>query len=226
MIVSIHVPKTAGMSFRLRLQGAFGSRMMSDYADWIGLDTEEARLQRAAQLANLHARRDEIARDYDLVHGQFIADKYAGEFPQARFAAFFRDPCQQAVSHYRFLLRHPEIPHPWVRKFHEVRPSLPELIAALPDFQSMYLGSVGLDGLAMVGLTEQYERGVELFQAVFGCRLPPETARGNVNPHRSGDAYPIEPDVRRAIELYREGDVDLYRRARERFARLAARYGV
>src|SRR5882672_6680001 len=162
MIVSIHIPKTAGKSFRLRLEASFGSRMLSDYSDWIGLDTPEARAQRAEQAAKMHARRIEILRDYDLIYGQFIADKYVEQFPIVEFTAFLRDPCQQAVSHYQFLLRQPQLDHPWARKFYESRPSLQELIEALPNFQSIYLGQLAIEDFAVVGLTEQYERSVAL----------------------------------------------------------------
>jgi hypothetical protein len=226
MIVSIHIPKTAGKSLRLRLAAAFGRRMLCDYGDWIGLDTPEARAQRAAQAELLRARLDAVRRDYDIVYGQFIADKYVGLFESAAFTAFVRDPYQQAVSHYQFLLRHPELKHPWVRKFHELRPSLPEVIAATPNFQSIFLGSLELKELAMVGLTEQYDRSVALFESVFGLKLPPEAERGNVNPGRLGAAYAIDPAVRKAIDVHRAADVELYQRAREAFARLAARHGV
>jgi hypothetical protein len=226
MIVSIHVPKTAGKSFRLRLEALLGSRMMSDYADWIGLDTSEARAQRAEQAARMHAQRDEILHKYDLIYGQFIADKYVGQFPIVAFTAFLRDPCQQAVSHYQFLSRHNEIDHPWVKRFREERPTLPEFIEALPNFQSVYLGRVPLDEFAMIGLFEQYDRSVALFEAVFGLKLPPETERTNVNPGRLERCYEIDPMVRRAIDIYRAGDVDLYRRACERFDHQCRRYGV
>jgi hypothetical protein len=226
MIVSIHIPKTAGKSFRLRLDAFFGSRMMTDYADWIGLDTLEACAQRAEQAAKMHAVRDEIQRNYDLIYGQFIADKYVGQFPAVEFTVFFRDPCQQAASHYNFLLRHTELEHPWLEKFREVRPSLPQFIAAIPNLQSMYLGQVALDNVAMVGIMEQYERSVALFEAVFGIKLPPETTRANVNPHRQGAYYHTDPATRRAIGIHRAGDVDLYRRACERFEQLCKRFSV
>jgi hypothetical protein len=226
MIVSIHIPKTAGKSFRLRLEAAYGARMLSDYADWIGLDSPEVLAQRAEQAAKMRARRDDIARDYDLIYGQFIADKYLGQFPATEFTAFFREPCQRAVSHYEFLLRHPDLDHPLVRRFHETRPPLPELLKAVPNYQSIYVGRLSIEDFAMVGLTEQYERSVALFEAVFRRKLPPETERANVNPHRNNAVYAIDPAVKQAVETYSPADVELYRRACERFARLAAKYNV
>ena len=226
MIVSIHIPKTAGTSFGMRLEDKFGLRLLKDYGDWVGLDTPEANALRAARDAETRARRDELLRDYDIIHGHFVADKYVGLFPVAAFTAFFRDPYQRAVSHYEFLLRYPKLDHPWIRQFHESRPALADLLKLFPNYQSIFLGQVAIEDFAVVGLTEQYERSVALFEAVFGRKLPPEVARGNVNPDREGDAYPIDPAVRRAIDIHHAADVELYRRACERFAQLAARYNV
>jgi hypothetical protein len=226
LIVSIHIPKAAGQSFRVRLLSTFGSRALFDYGDWVGYDTPQIVARRELRKAAMRARRDELLRDYDVIHGHFAPDKYVGLFPTTRFAAFFRDPYQQAVSHYQFMLRHPEIDHPAVKILHETRMSVREFIAAFPDIQSRLLGHLTLDDLAMVGLMERYERGVALFAAVFGCKISPETSRENVNPDRHGDTYPIDAAVRKAIDTHRAGDIELYRRACERFDHLSARYGL
>jgi hypothetical protein len=226
LIVSIHIPKAAGQSFRVRLLSTFGSRALIDYGDWTGFDTPEAVAQRAPRRAAMRARRDELLRDYDVIHGHFLPDKYVGLFPTTQFAAFFRDPYQQAVSHYQFMWRHPEIDHPVVKAVHATRMSLPEFIVAYPNIQSWFLGHLGVEDLAMVGLIEQYERGVALFDAVFGCKMSPETSRENVNPDRHGDIYSIDATVRKAVDTHRAGDIELYRRACERFDRLSAHYGI
>ncbi len=225
-IVAVPDPKAAGQSFRVRLQSTFGSRALIDYGDWVGFDTPESVARRELRRAEMRARREELLRDYDIIHGHFVADKYVGLFPTTGFAAFFRDPYQQAVSHYQFFLHHPEIDMPAVKVFHEKPMSLPEFIAAIPDIQSRFLGHLAVRDLAMVGLMEQYERGVALFEAVFGCKISPETSRENVNPNRHADGYPIDAAVRKAVDTYRAGDLDLYHRARERFDRLTARYGL
>ena len=45
----------------------------------------------------------------DVIHGHFIADKYLGLFPQTDVIAFFRDPCQQALSNYFFMQNNPNL---------------------------------------------------------------------------------------------------------------------
>lgn len=225
MILSIHIPKTAGQSFRLRLESTFASRALADYGDWVGVDTPDAVARRECRMEEMWARRDKLLRDYDVIHGHFIADKYIGLFPTTEFAAFFRDPYQQAISHYQYALRHPEIDHPAIKLIHGTRMGILEFIAAFPNIQSRFLGSLAVEDLAMVALFEQYERGVALFEAVFGCKLPPQTSCENVNPDRQGDAYPIDAAVRKAVDVHRAGDLDAYRRAQEKFERLSARHG-
>jgi hypothetical protein len=60
---------------------------------------------------------------------------------------------------------------------------------------------------------------------IFGVAMPRAKVRRNVNSVKYG-AYDISPGVRRAVERHRAEDIALYRRARERFAKLCAAYGV
>lgn len=226
MIVSIHIPKTAGTSFGFRLAALFGPRLLKDYGDWVGYDTFGTVIRRRIREVLTRARRGYLLHSYDVIHGHFVASKYENLFPNTKFVAFFRDPYQQAVSNYRFLLRHPEINHPGVRAFHRTKPTIQEFIAAIPSAQAVYLGKLLVEDFAMVGLTEQYERSVALFEAVFRCALPPVTERGNVNPERSAEAYEIEPEVRRAVERHRSADIEVYYRAKESFAALCACHGL
>jgi hypothetical protein len=75
-----------------------------------------------------------------------------------------------------------------------------------------------LDDFAMVGLSEEFYRSVELFNSIFRGNLRGHSFL-NVNPDHQGADYAIDHDVRKAVEKYRAADVDLYRRAKEIFAR-------
>lgn len=57
-------------------------------------------------------------------------------------------------------------------------------------------------------------------------RLAPETSREKVNPHRQGEPYPMDPEVRKVAETHRAADLEAYRCACERFERLTFRYGL
>jgi len=227
MIIAVHIPKTAGTSFRQRMARSFGSRMLHDYGDSVGLNTPAAETWRAIRMAKLRARRDELLRNYDLIYGHFVADKYVGLFPTTHFVGFFRDPYQQILSLYYFIMRPPVngYVHPLVQRFRELRPTLMDFIEAAPNIQSTYLGRISIDDFTIVGLTEQYERSVVVFETVFDCKLPVDLEHINVNPHQGGRPYAIEQAVRDAIDRHSPADVDLYVRARERFSSLAIRFG-
>jgi len=227
MIVSLHVPKAAGNSFRALLQTEFGERFMPDYGDWAGCRIPEAMERRDIRAVGMRSRRDELLEKYDAIHGHFIADKYLGLFPRAAFVAFVRDPYQQAASHYCFLLRNPQRDHPEERMFHEAKMTLHDYLGwdAFHDHQSQYLGNMSLSDLAMVGLSEEFYRSVGLFNSMFGRGLRGDSFL-NVNPDHQGGPYRMDDATRRAVEKYRAADFELYRRAKEIFARQAARAGV
>jgi hypothetical protein len=227
MILSLHVPKAAGNSFRELLQPKFGERLMLDYGDWAGFNVPEAIERCNIRMLKMRCRRVELLEKYDAIHGHFVADKYAGLFPCEKFVAFFRDPYQQALSHYYFLLRNPQRDHLEEKIFHEAKMTLHDYLRwdAFHNHQLQYLGSISIDDFAMVGLSEEFYRSVDLFNSLFGCELRGDSFL-NVNPDHQGAAYPIDPEVRKAVEKYRAADVDLYRRAKEIFARQTSRAGL
>jgi hypothetical protein len=220
MIVSVHVTKTAGSSFGEALKRQFGERFMHDDEDWAGYKSPEADARRAANAAQMRDRRDELLETFDVIHGHFVPEKFAGLFPHTDFVAFFRDPFQQAVSHYEFLRRIPQIDHPVVRGFHEANMAIEDFIAweATKEPQTQLMGGFALEDFAMIGITEEFPRSIALFNAMFGCCLSAQVFQ-NVNPARKDSGYVIAPDLRKLIEIHRAKDIDLYKRAQALFAR-------
>ncbi|MEO9169944.1 MAG: hypothetical protein ABI278_02090 [Candidatus Aquilonibacter sp.] len=227
MLLSIHVPKAAGNSFREALMRRFGDRVMLDYGDWAGFNTPEVNERRRGREDAMRARKDELAQKYDVIHGHFIADKYDGLFPIQEYSAFFRDPYQQVLAHYHFLARNPQREHPEARMFHEQKMSVLEYIewGAFRDHQSQFLGKLSIDDLAFVGLSSEYPRSLEMFAAIFGHDLGPEIFE-NVNNERTAEGYPVTDAVRAAVQKYRAADLELYARAQEIFARQSRRIAV
>jgi hypothetical protein len=170
----------------------------------------------------MRARRDELLEKFDVIHGHFVPEKFAGLFPATDYVAFFRDPFQQAVSHYEFLRRLPDIDHPVVREFRAAGMTLQDFIAwdAVGNPQTQLVGGFSPEDFTMVGLTEEYERSIALFNVMFGRNLV--NASENANPSRDASGYAIDADLRKLIARHREQDIDLYRRAQARFTRLTS----
>jgi hypothetical protein len=227
MIISTHIPKAAGNSFAASLEEYFGDRVMKHYGDWVGFHSPEAISRHAKRMAELRAKRDELARNYDVIHGHFITDKYANLFPAASFVAFFRDPYQQTISHFEFLSRHDDVSLPSLKIFREKNLNLVEFIRwdAVPSPQSYFLGTMSIKDLAVIGLTEEFDRSIKLFNSAFGTALSSNHNR-NVNPDKTVATYEIPTEIRKEIEVYRAADIALYQQAREIFAREVDRRGV
>lgn len=227
MILSIHIPKTAGTSFREMLRRHYGQRVLFDYGDWTGYDSPEAIRHREARYAEVASRAGELASCYDVIHGHFKPVKYLRFFPAAKVVAFFRNPFQQAISNYEYLRRNPQIPHPAVRVFHESGMSIEEYLA-WPDArnpQSNFLGDFPVESLSLAGITEQFDRGVLLFNKLFGAALGGQR-RENSHPVLQGSWHPVSPETRRSIETWRREDLETYRRAAELFEIQARDAGI
>jgi hypothetical protein len=229
MIVSVHLMKTAGNSFAEALKLEFKDRLLLDYDDWAGYKSPESDARAAQNAVKMRSRRDELLEKFDLIHGHFVADKYVALFPDTHFLAFFRDPFQQTVSQYEFLLGIPHVSdyHPAVRILHDTKMTLEEFIAweATKNPQTQCMGSVAVEDLAMVGLVEEYSRSIALFGAIFGRNLSSDIF-ANVNSARPRGGYPISANVRRLIEIHRAADIDLFYRAKAVFRQQTSRRNI
>lgn len=222
LIVSIHVPKTGGGSFRAVLEAYADGRLQRDYADRpLAPASARQRLVRAVS-------RPRLEPSTRVVHGHFIATKYWRRYPDARFIAWFREPVERLASHYHYWKRNPDLQHPVCRRLIDEDLSL-EAFAALPemrDVQSRLLGEVPVDALAFVGITEHYDDSLELFRRIFGLGLEPGADREHVNPERSGDRYQLDPGVRSLIAELNAADVQLYPRVVTRYEELWHAHGM
>lgn len=121
----------------------------------------------------------------------------------------------------------PQIAHLAIKLFHEAKMSLDEYIKweATRNPQSQCLGELGIEDLAVAGITEEFSRSLALFNSVFGRALS-NNIHSNLNPERRASDYPIGKDIQKTIEIYRAPDIEIYRKAEEFFKREAARRGI
>ena len=220
LIVSIHVPKTGGETFRDILEALTEGHLQRDYGD---RPLAPPSIRQRIRLATARPQLDPGTR---AVHGHFVATKYWRRYPDARYIAWFREPVERLASHYHYWKRKPDRKNPTCQKLIEEDLSL-EAFAALPemrDVQARFLGEVPPERLAFVGITERYEESIDLFRRAFYPALPATTGRVNVNPERDGDRYDLDPAVRAEIERLNAADMKLYPAALERFERLLAEF--
>lgn len=221
MIVSVHIPKTAGSSFREGLERHLGERLLADYGDRPLSDSISDRWRRLKTRIEVRYRAHDLAARYAAVHGHFIATKYLPLGDRAAFCAFFRNPVERLLSQYRFWLRTPDPQNKMWVQFDALRMT-PAQLASLPRQGKLYrlfTGALPMERFAFIGITEEYETSLRLFRAIFGIDIP--SRRVNVNKHVPND---ISASQLTGVKIAQQANFLIYEAARRRFDTLCRRH--
>lgn len=218
MIISLHLPKTAGTSFAAALEEQFGNRLLRDYAD-IPINTPKVDRHRAAMEAGLRLSPADFAA-VDCIHGHFLPVKYLllADTRRVRFVTWLRNLVERVISHYGFWRRHydPATAAPLHRRVVEEDWSL-ERFCLGPELRNLYgqfLWGFPVENFEFIGLTEYYDDDVSAFgQQMLGAAIEP--VRLNAKDERSG-AESIDSSFRNSIEQHHAKDMDFYRWALSR----------
>lgn len=221
-MISLHLPKTAGTSFRGLLEAHYGDRLLADYADRPLHETVAARRLRALRAGIGLLLKPRRLQGVDAVHGHFLAIKYSlwGGGPHWRRVAWLREPVERLASHYHYWRRSyaEETAGPLHRRMIDEDWSL-ERFCLGPELRNVYrqfLWGVPLTRLDFVGITEHYATDAEDFARRFLglAELPaaPSSEAGNANP-AAKERYVHDAELRERIERHHAADVALYREA-------------
>jgi hypothetical protein len=230
MLISLHLPKTAGTSFATSLRSHFGNDLMLDYAD-MPMQVPRARRQWLALRRGWQFRTC-LPCHVRCVHGHFLAAKYrvacAGR--DVKFVTWLREPVQRMISHYHFWRRDytPSATEPLRRKMVEEDWSL-ERFCLGPELRNLYcryLWAFDPKRFDFIGITEQYSDDIEDFSHRYLGRPSPAEDRANTNPQRAPQGYDLDSGLRRRIEVHHARDMALYRWALARRAERRAALGM
>ncbi len=221
LLVSVHMPKTAGTSFAAALQDCFGTRYQPDYAD-LPMQSPRWRRQCNALLQSVRAQRAVEPQAVACIHGHFLPAKYLplAQSRRVGFVTWLRDPVERVVSHYHF----------WRRDYDGSDPAQPlrnrmiaedwslERFALGPEMRNVYgqyLWHFNVSRFDFIGITERYADDLAEFAERF-LEGHAVLRTALANPDRDGEAYDIPARLRERIEAYHADDVALYQRARDR----------
>ena len=199
LIVFVHIPKTAGSSFRLAAERHYGPEaLLFDYGP------EAAQTSPLVRHWIYERREPEGLREavasgpYRFLSGHFNRDKYA-DLPGARTVTWMREPVDRLWSSFRHWRRHQGFTGSFGDFLEQPRRQ---------NQQARILGD-RLEGLAFVGLTERYASDLEVFNAAFGTAF--WMLRANEAP-TGQDVRPGEEEIARARVL-NDRDLALYEAA-------------
>lgn len=170
VMISLHVPKTGGTSFRRMLEDLFGNGFQPDY-EW----EPRPALMDGPELRGTDDEIRALFADIRCVHGHFNARKYLRlreiEGIEPVFITWLRDPAERCMSTYHFLRKldtPPEQQPEWERAAKAM---------SIKDFfeQTRYganrqfaqLRALERDDLAFIGCTERFNESVRVFLQMF-----------------------------------------------------------
>lgn len=203
MLLSVHIPKTGGVSFRNMLKEYFGAGFVLSY--WEVTDAWGQVLP-------------EVPATAACAHGHFVAHELADRFPAATLVTWVRDPVERVASSYYHRLRDPDPRNYVSRMLHEKNLTLCEY-AELPEARNEmahFMGRKRPADFAFIGITEHFAETMGGFCHQFG--LPPAPVRrDNCNPTRASARYPLSPEERAHLVALNEVDAGIYAECLARF---------
>lgn len=223
MLISLHLPKTAGTRFRRLLESHFAERLLADYADAPLHDTVAARRLQALRAGAALLLRPHRLQDVEAVHGHFLAIKYSlwSGGPGWRRVTWLRDPVERLASHYYYWRRSYEPAQSGVlhQRMMEEDWSL-ERFCLGPELRNIYrqfLWGVPLARFDFVGITEHFDHDIDDFaRRILGigslCAADADGSAANVNP-AAPSLYVEDASLRARIEQHHAADMTLYRAA-------------
>ena len=203
MLVSVHIPKCAGTSFRHILHEVFGPRL------WLNYGTIFVRAQ--AQL-------DLVPPGIACIHGHFFADAFDDVLPQRSLITWLRHPVERVVSNYHHFLRSPDMRDDCCRVLHERKLSLTQFAELdwMRNEATRYMAGKSLSDFAFVGIAERFTASLALLARQLDWPTGFGPRRDNVNPERAGERYPLSTGEFDRIAALNSEDLQTYEGAVQR----------
>lgn len=210
-LVMPHIPKTAGTSLRLLLEGIYGDAFLPDYGD---RPLQTARWQRRSQALGQCLRHAGRRLPAGCIYGHFLPLKYRLA-RQTRFALWLRDPVQRVISRYHHYLRACAAGETVHARWGLVPGLSLTAFARLPQYRNTcaeYMWAFPLKRFAFVGAVEQIDQSLPRFLKTFGLPQAVAMPQANSNPDREASGYQPTAAERGLIEQMNLADVRFYER--------------
>ena len=210
MIISIHLPKTAGTSFIKTLESLCKGKVMKDYSDR-PLNRSSAERKWMANMDRFKSRMKSF-QHVECIHGHFMPYKYLSVKRQKVFITWLRDPVERLASHYYFWVNHydPKQAFRLQRRVVEENWSFEQfaLSKELQNVYSKFLWKFPIKNFDFIGITEYYTEDLAYFTRKY-FNQEPQVFEENRNP-QNPERYITDNSLRKDIEKFHNKDMELY----------------
>lgn len=207
LVLFIHIPKTAGTSFRKAAENYFTKE--NTYYDYSPSSSETS----AIILENIYQNQDMYAlakyfenKENIFLSGHFHAVKYASLFETLNIVTFVREPIEQVLSHYEHHCRdlgYKEDLETFVKD------------NRFKNIQSRILAGRPIELYGFIGLTEEYSKSIMLINDYYGLNIEVLTENISENKFLTSDA--LDDEMLNLIVKENSVDIELYKQAKKIF---------
>ena len=203
----IHIPKTAGTSFRTAAAKYFGrENTWLDYGAESGATTQEIRELIYNRNDYFELNKRILNKENLFLSGHVSVKKYMKLFSSEDIVTFVREPVLQKVSQYIHSKCHLGY-----------KKSLEDFVTtnSLRDNQSRMLQGKPLELFGFVGITEEFSLSLKIINHLFDTQI--EHIDINKNESSTALFQSLENETISLIENYNKRDIDLYEKAKKYF---------
>ncbi|MBF7052342.1 hypothetical protein IOC61_03300 [Halomonas sp. KAO] len=204
----MHIPKTAGTSFRLGAERCFGKeQIVYDYGKDspattpLTVDTLYAEPKDFWSFKSLCER-----KRASMVGGHVNANRFVSLFGVDQTLTFLREPLQRMASEYAHFVRHYE----YKGSFHDFYSR-----TIMHNRQSKILHGVDVEAIGFVGLTERYAESLEVLNARYAIDIPQR--EDNIGRKRLEAKHEISAEDVAEFKRLNRRDIRLYDQVTELF---------
>lgn len=206
-IISIHIPKTAGTTFRQILDAEFGDSLLAVYG------ASHPSYERLSKV-DTTTRVGVIMDGFQILHGHYKPSRFDWS-SECKKITWVREPYQRCASQYSHLRRqvangtvHPFMPN--LEMTFEAFIEQPEIT----NFMSQYMEGTDISNWSCVGVVEEFEPSLEAMAQALDRDLVNLAAPTNENPDKTAKKYtPDSKALQSKFEELNSLDYELYEKA-------------
>lgn len=203
----IHIPKTAGTSFRNAAMKYFGKKeIVSDYNPHAPETSDVVREYTYEKRDYWPLYQHLNKTNKKMLCGHFPANRYMPGMGVENVVIFFREPIQRIVSEFRHFVRHQKYRGSFSDFYNQPRNI---------NFLSKWTEGVPVEAVGVVGLTERYNDSLRTINARYELEL--EVLLDNAGRESIEEPYEISEEDFRTLSQLNNKDIDLYRKTLELF---------
>lgn len=204
-LLFIHIPKTAGTSFRSAGLQYFGQgHTLLDYGEFSPVTSKAVKNIIYSKSDFFLFQRLLVEKSIHFLSGHYIFSKYAKLFPFFNIISFVRDPVQQVLSHYYHYQRHYAYEKDLISFCEEKR---------FQNLQSQYLSYTDLSLIGFIGITEKYKESLSYINEYYNLDIV--FIEANKNNYKQGKSYVVDDEIKNIILKKNEKDCVLYEKAKK-----------